>query len=94
MSPKTRRQRAKWTDENPVEMDLDGREKDESEVVVWPSNRNRIIQESQVSSEWIKWHSKREEGLTAVQDQLDDPTPRLIETHRTEVGQKARTYLK
>ena len=43
MSPKSRRRRAKWTDENQVEMDLDDKEKDESEVIVWPSNRNRLV---------------------------------------------------
>lgn len=60
-------------------------------MVVWPSNRNRLAQESQVSSEWIKWHSKREER--DGQDQLEDANARMMETQRTAVEQKAKNYL-
>ena len=96
MSPKSRQRRAKWSERNQIEMDLEDRDKDESEVIVWPSaNRNRVVQESQASSDWIKWHSKREDrdGLTTGHDQMEDPTTRMVDTHRTAVEQKAKNYL-
>ena len=93
MSPDSRRRRAKWTDDNQAEMDFEGRGKDESEVIVWPSaNRNRAAQESPASSEWLKWPSQRDR-LTTGRDQADDPATGLADTQRTAVGQKARNYL-
>ena len=48
MSPGSRRRRAKWTDGEQAGLDFEGRVKDESEVVVWPSaNRDRAFVKNQ-----------------------------------------------
>ena len=60
-------------------------------MVVWPSNRDRLVKDSHVSSEWIKWHSKRDER--EGQDQIEDANARMMETQRTAVEQKAKNYL-
>ena len=52
-------------------------------MVVWPSNRDRLVKDSHVSSEWIKWHSKRDER--EGQDQIEDGNARMMETQRTAV---------
>ena len=87
VSPAKPKQRATWLS-GQSQSDF-GPKDNESEVVVWPSKRNRGPQESQSSSEWIKWHSKREER--EGQEQIEDA--RMMETHRTAVEQKAKNYL-